>query len=64
MYSTVAVVPHFMFSRLETGNSIKGSIPSAFGKLTNLKVLILSDNSFSGSLPSFSTLSKLEVLLE
>ena len=52
-----------ILSRHETGNSIKGTIPSTFGKLTNLKVLILSGNSFSGSPPNFSAFTKLEVLL-
>ena len=63
IYSARAVMFPIIFSRLETGNSIKGTIPSAFGKLTNLKVLILSANSFSGHLPTFSTFTKLEVLL-
>eukprot|EP00934_Nitzschia_sp_Nitz4_P009292 Nitzschia sp. Nitz4//scaffold76_size158648//141429//149315//NITZ4_002570-RA/size158648-processed-gene-0.274-mRNA-1//-1//CDS//3329557917//9282//frame0 len=43
-------------------NKIAGKVPTEIGSLTNLESLILSENEFSGTMPSFSKLRKLTTL--
>lgn len=56
-----ALTPFFLFR--VASNNFKGTIPTEYGKLTNLHFLSLSSNSLTGNLPTeLSNLQKLEAL--